>query len=88
MKTFDLFPFIKPARAKPRVLMHVSDAGGDGPWDAHCRMQCTRCKAETDWIKFATVTEAKRGIPCPACNLPMTKSGSALITRTLQGIEK
>ena len=49
-----------------RVLMHVSD--GDGPDDVWCRMQCTKCKAETEWIKFDTVTQAKRGIPCPTCN--------------------
>jgi DNA-directed RNA polymerase subunit RPC12/RpoP len=31
-------------------------------------MRCTRCRAETDWLIFDTVTEAKRGIPCEACN--------------------
>jgi hypothetical protein len=71
MQALDLFPETKPPRAKPRVLMHVSDAGGTGPPDDNwCRMQCVRCNAETDWINFETVTEAKRGIPCPACNSP------------------
>ena len=65
----DLFPGTKPPRAKPRVLMHVSDAGGMGPPDDNwVRMQCTRCKTETDWLNFTTVTEAKRGIPCATCN--------------------
>ena len=32
-----------------------------------CRMRCSRCGAETDWLIFDTVTEAKRGIPCEAC---------------------
>ena len=64
----------RPRRA-PRVLMHVSDAGNvDCSSDAAdlgkpmCRLQCVRCKAETDWLIFETVTEAKRGIPCEACN--------------------
>jgi len=68
MKTPDLFPETKK-RALHRVLMHVSDARGSGPPDDNqCRMTCIKCGAETGWINFSTVTEAKRGIPCPACN--------------------
>lgn len=63
----------KPRRA-PRVLMHVTDAT-----DCHtgaeedlgkpmCRMRCARCGAETEWLIFDTVTEARRGIPCESCN--------------------
>lgn len=48
--------------------MHVSDAGECGEGKPICRMQCTRCKAETGWLEFDTVTEAKRGIPCETCN--------------------
>lgn len=33
-----------------------------------CRMRCHRCAAETDWLMFDSVSEAKRGIPCEACN--------------------
>ncbi len=74
--TPDLFPDTKLPRAKPRVLMHVSDAS-----DCHtgrqedlgkpmCVMKCTRCGQESEWLVFDTVTEAKRGIPCPTCNQP------------------
>lgn len=64
----DLFPETKPARQKPRKLMHVCDAYGDGPEDNHVRFWCARCEHETDWVDGLTVTEAKRGIPCPVCN--------------------
>lgn len=53
----------------PRVVrMHVIDAGlrEDGAEIAVYR--CSRCRRETDWTEFRTITEAKRGIPCPACN--------------------
>ena len=57
-------------RAQPRVLMHVSDAGWSDQHDKPmCVMRCWKCGAETDWLIFETVTEAKRGIPCDACNI-------------------
>lgn len=53
----------------PRVVrMHVSDAGHGDEWDMRVRYQCARCNHETDWTTARTVTEAKRGIPCPNCN--------------------
>lgn len=68
----------KPARARPRVLMHVCDAG-DVQCGAEadlgkpmCRLRCSSCSVETDWLTFETVTEAKRGIPCEACNKETT----------------
>lgn len=72
--TPDLFPDSKPPRAKPRVLMHVCDAtdvhtgAADDLGKPMCRMRCGKCGAETDWLVFETVTDAKRGIPCEACN--------------------
>ncbi|MGE0674829.1 MAG: hypothetical protein AB7O64_17425 [Methylibium sp.] len=74
MGTPDLFPGTKPPRAKPRVLMHVLDASECHTGAAEdlgkpmCTMLCIRCGAETGWLIFETVTEAKRGIPCEACN--------------------
>lgn len=65
--TQDLFPETKPPRQKPRKLMHVCDAYGDGPEDNHVRFMCHRCGHESDWIDDLTVTQAKRGIPCPEC---------------------
>jgi hypothetical protein len=52
------------------VLMHVSDAGGcDAPdADVIVTMRCRKCGHETGWIKCRTVSEAKRGVPCPKCN--------------------
>lgn len=65
-RTLEMFD--KPR--KPRQwLMHVSDAGGDGPDDVHVRYECQRCGHETGWMMARTVTEAKRGIPCPTCNV-------------------
>lgn len=74
----DLFGDIpQPAprpRQSPRVLMHVCDAGDCHTGAAEdlgkpmCRMKCRCCGAETDWLVFDTVTEAKRGIPCETCN--------------------
>lgn len=54
-------------RRQPRPLMHVSDAGDGNEGKPICRMRCKRCGAETGWLEFETVTEAKRGIPCEAC---------------------
>lgn len=68
MKTLDLFPDTKPRRARPRVLMHVTDAGDGGEGKPMCVMTCRRCGAESGWLQFDSVTEAKRGIPCEACN--------------------
>lgn len=76
MRTPDLFPESKPARSKPRVLMHVADAAycDSGSTEdlgkPRCRMECKRCGADSGWLVFDTVTEAKRGIPCEACNKP------------------
>lgn len=50
-------------RAKPRVMMHVIDAG-----DGMAQFGCRKCGHETDWESVESVTVAKRGIPCPKCN--------------------
>lgn len=69
-RTLEMFD--KPPRAKPRKLMHVCDAG-DGPCSndetpISVRYLCPRCGHETGWMGARTVTESKRGIPCPKCN--------------------
>lgn len=63
----DLFPetIIKQRR---RRLMHVADAGEFGDTGPICQMQCLICGERTEWLEFESVTEAKRGIPCPKCN--------------------
>ncbi len=61
----DLFPGTKPPRAKPRVMMHMIDAG----WAVGSigRFKCGQCGHDSDWID-ATDTDLRRGVPCPACN--------------------
>lgn len=59
------------ARQPRRVLMHVIDAGGgcgDEPGTHEVVMQCGKCGYETGWITVRTVTEGRRGRPCPKCN--------------------
>lgn len=66
----DLFP--DAPRRRKIVRMHVTDAGDGG-----CEMargaflacfKCGSCGYELMWVKVQTVTEAKRGLPCPTCN--------------------
>lgn len=76
MKNLDLFPQHLAAaagekpRQSPRHLMHVADAGHREDGQPICKMHCRRCGAETGWLPFRSVTAAKRGIPCEACNKP------------------
>lgn len=66
-----MFADLKPPRKAPTKLMHVSDATGqccDDDNGATVRMRCKRCGHQTGWLDFLTLTEAKRGIPCPKCN--------------------
>lgn len=62
----DLFP--KPPRRRPRVLMHVIDAGYADKW-VWARFRCGKCGTETEWLTVDTVAEAKRGLPCERCNV-------------------
>lgn len=52
----------KPRQPR-RVMMHVIDAGNEV-----AKFQCVKCMNETGWLRYSSVTEAKRGIPCPKCN--------------------
>jgi DNA-directed RNA polymerase subunit RPC12/RpoP len=70
----DLFPGTKPPRQKPRKLLHVCDVGvpccaDDYDYDREAMVQflCSRCGHESEWVQML-VSEAKRGMPCPACN--------------------
>lgn len=58
--------FLPPKpRAKRLWRMHVDDAG-EG-----IVFECGRCGHNTGWIDDKwTVTENKRGHPCPKCNNP------------------
>ncbi len=61
----DMFPGTKPPRAKPRVMMHMIDAGYAAGQIGH--FMCAKCGHDSDWVS-ATDTELRRGIPCPVCN--------------------
>jgi DNA-directed RNA polymerase subunit RPC12/RpoP len=62
--------FDAPKRTMPRRLMHVIDAGYNGPGPGHnAQFKCARCDYISEWTPI-TLTAAKRGIPCPKCNGP------------------
>lgn len=57
----------KPPRRMRGQLMRVCDTGpGEGP-GCVVQMRCKRCGHQSEWLLFDTVTEAKRGLPCPKC---------------------
>ncbi len=67
----DLFgPKPEVQRAPRQHRMHVWDAGdsGDNELPIMCVFHCGRCGGSSEWTKVKSVTEAKRGIPCPTCN--------------------
>lgn len=58
-----------PRRA-PIKRMHVADAG-EG-----ILFECGHCGYSTDWIvDNHTLTENKRGLPCPKCNPDLITQG-------------
>jgi DNA-directed RNA polymerase subunit RPC12/RpoP len=68
----ELFPIAKKPRAKPRIMMHLIDAGDDGCGNQGalmvCLFKCPKCNKESDWLPINTTTEGKKGVPCPKCN--------------------
>lgn len=69
LDTIDMFSDSgKRPRRKRRVMMHVIDAG-QGNGGPVINFQCSRCGHGTGWIDDEkSVSENKRGIPCPNCN--------------------
>lgn len=67
MSTLSLFAEL-PRDRRRVVRMHVFDAGGD--FDVH--LKCPTCGHDAGWVNLEqmgiTVSEAKRGVPCPFCN--------------------
>lgn len=56
-----LFELAKKPRTK---RMRVADVG-----QGFIQFVCPRCSHATGWIKDEkTITENKRGLPCPKCN--------------------
>jgi len=69
-ETINMFYEPKSLRKKARKLMHVVDAGiSDFKGECHIALfKCPRCGYESQWMCVDTITEAKRGKPCPECN--------------------
>lgn len=63
----NLFP---DAHRRPRrVLMHVVDAGHRPCGGKGIQFRCGKCGHDTGWIPDnKTVSENRRGRPCPMCN--------------------
>lgn len=61
-----LFP--SPPRVVPVKRMHVNDAGNFPDGSRAAQFRCDRCGAKSEWQRIASVSEAKRGIPCLTCN--------------------
>jgi DNA-directed RNA polymerase subunit RPC12/RpoP len=56
--------FVELPRRSPVKRMHVYDAGLGG-----IRFKCAHCGHDTGWVADDnTVTENRRGLPCPRCN--------------------
>jgi rubrerythrin len=54
----------RPPRRKPRKLMHVFDYGS-----GMAHFKCEHCGYDDDWTPAAqTVSEDRRGRPCPVCS--------------------
>ncbi len=66
MKRQDLFPELKPPRAKSRVLAHADDHGSFPDGRPACHFVCQKCGFD-EWLAAST-TEGRRGVPCPTCN--------------------
>ena len=57
-------------RSKPLKRMRVVDAG-NGNGCKVVQFVCPHCHHDTGWIVDGlTVSENKRGLPCPKCNEP------------------
>lgn len=68
MPAADMFCKVVPVKKKRRVLAHVIDAKCDFA-DGLSRVvfRCN-CGWKSDWIVIQSFANAKRGIPCAACN--------------------
>jgi hypothetical protein len=67
--------------AVPTVMMHVADAG-----IGHIRFSCSRCGHDTGWIEDRrTVSENRKGSPCPKCNRLEAKHTSTQSDAQAQG---
>ena len=62
----NLFTKEELPRSKSIKRMHVTDAG-HAWWEVH--FKCGHCGYDAGWKQYDnTLTELKRGLPCPKCN--------------------
>ena len=73
MATPLLFDELPRSRSK-LVRMHVVDASCES--GLIVVVECWKCGHSSGWIQVDTVTEAKRGIPCPNCNRRKSDEGA------------
>ena len=62
-KTTELFPETKPPRQPRRQFMHYIDAGYRS-----AVFQCNKCGHKSEWVQGLSISEIKRGQPCPVCS--------------------
>lgn len=64
-----LFPKDSIKRSAPVKRMRVIDAGHMTGGVRGIRFECPHCDHDTGWIEDEwTISENKRGLPCPRCN--------------------
>lgn len=69
-----LFSKYEIPRRPPRKMMHVADAGHLPGGSKGIRFKCSHCGHDTGWIADEwTITENRRGHPCPVCNGPFPR---------------
>lgn len=66
--TRQLAMFPKPARAAPRVMAKLTDAGDAPDGTPVARYVCRRCGWDSGWIEDRrNVSSPHRGVPCERC---------------------
>lgn len=66
-----LFPKEELPRTRSRrVMMHIINGGCDPlePGRQSYEFKCLKCGHRPGWTAVDSVTEARRGLPCPECN--------------------
>ncbi len=72
-----LFDMAEIPRSAPMKRMRVEDAGHMPGGQKGIRFICPHCGHDTDWIVDEwTISENKRGLPCPKCNIDQMEAQS------------
>lgn len=83
MKQQLLPTFTGVPRKKPRVMMKVYDCHFDPRGTHGIKFQCLKCGHDTGWIYVdRTVSENKKGLPCPKCNSDQKMKPAFLALKT------